>query len=158
MKILKLLWMLMLACMVSFCVAGCTSKDDDDDDETYQTRDYIIGIGKWNAQQVKKSDGTWSDFPFGEGKYFMIEFFDRKGDSSERKFKSWEYIGYTDPSVEPDQYEGTYTVSGRTVTCSVDGQQHLKMIVTSMENRQLAATVTFYKKNVTFDVIMERTW
>ena len=157
MKNFKLLLMLMLACMVSFCVAGCTSKDDDDD-ETYKTRDYIIGIGKWNARHVKKSDGTWTDFPFGEGKSFMIEFFDRKGDSSDRKFKSWEYINTTDPDARADQYEGTYIVSGRTVICSVDGQQHLRMIVTSMEDRQLAATVTFYKQNVTFDVIMERTW
>ena len=148
----------MLACMVSFCVAGCTSKDDDDDDETYQTRDYIIGIGKWDAKLVKKSDGTWSDFPFGEGKRFEIEFFDKKGDNSERKFKSWEYINNTDPDIQADLYEGTYTVSGRTVTCSIDGQPHLTMIVTSMENRQLAATVTFYKNNLTFDVIMERSW
>lgn len=157
MKKIKLLWVLMLACVLGFSVAGCTSKDEDEDGETYVTRDYIIGIGKWSADRVKKADGTWTDFPFGEGKYFMIEFFDKKN-GNDRIFKSWEHINQTDASASAVEYEGVYTVNGRIVTCTVGGQQHLKMVVTSMANNELAATVTFYKQNVTFDVIMTRTW
>ena len=70
--------MLLLACVLCLGVAGCTSRDEDDDNETYHTRDYIIGIGKWNTDRVKKADGNWTDFPFGEGKSFTIEFFDKK--------------------------------------------------------------------------------
>ena len=137
---------------------SCPSKDEDEDNETYRTRDYIIGIGKWNTERVKKSDGSWTDFPFGEGKYFTIEFFDKKNDQGERIFKSWEFIGTTDSNASADEYEGSYTVNGKTVICTVNGKQHLRMIVTSMENRELGATVTFYKQNVTFDTYMTRSW
>ena len=158
MKKTKSFMMLLLACVLCLGVAGCTSRDEDDDNETYHTRDYIIGIGKWNTDRVKKADGNWTDFPFGEGKSFTIEFFDKKNDNGARIFKSWENINHTDPKQSADEYEGSYTVNGKTVICTVDGKQHLRMFITSMENRELGATVTFYKQNVTFDAIMTRSW
>jgi len=157
MKKAKVLWMLLLTCVFSFSVTGCVSKDEDEDNETYKTREYIIGIGKWDTKEVKKTDGSWTDFPFGEGKSFMLEFFDRKNGTS--KFKSWEYIGQTDyQTAKTVDYVGEYTVDKKTVTCTVDGEKHLQFVITEMANNVLGGTVTFYKQNVTFDVRMERTW
>lgn len=156
---MRLFWMLVLGCVLGFCVAGCTSKDDDDDNETYATRDYIIGIGKWSVNKVRKPGGAWSDDYHDGGKYFILEFFDKKNDSNDRKFKSWEYYKKDDSDDYEDvMYEGIYTVDHKTITCTVDGQPHLRFVVTSMENRDLAGTVTFYKENLTFDVVMVRSW
>lgn len=159
MRKINLLWTLLLGCVFCFSVVGCTSKDESEDNETYKTRDYIIGIGKWDAQKVKKADGTWSTNPRDDAKHFVLEFFDKKAGSSDRQFKSWEYIKRADSEdVDEVKYEGVYTVNGRTISCSVNGQQYLRFVVTTMANNELGGTVTFYKDNMTFDVSMTRTW
>ena len=156
---IRALWMLLLACVLCFTITGCTSKDDDDDDESYSTRDYIIGVGKWYSYKVKKADGTWSETPGIDGKEFLLEFFDKKSDSNERKFKSWEYINQTDLNNRKEvRYEGVYTVDKKTINCTVDGKPHLRFVVTKMADNELGGTVTFFKENVTFDVFMKRTW
>ena len=163
MKRLKATGLMLALCVLGFCLLGCTQHDDGDDYETYQTRDYIIGIGKWTTDRVTKSDGTWTDFAFGEGRYFKLEFFDkaREQDRSDntRKFKSWEAIGNTDMDVPDVEYEGTYTVDHSTVMMLVDGKPHMKFVVTKKDEHVLGGTVTFYKhNNLTYDVIMKSSW
>ncbi len=150
---------MILTLMVSFTMTSCASKDSSDDDETYETRQYLIGVGKWHTIRVKTAGGQWSDDPYGQGKTFTIEFFDKKADDGDRKFKSWEYIGQKDPDDKDYvEYEGSYVVDRKTVTCTVNGKTHLRFLVTKMDNRELYGTATFYNENVTFDVVMERTW
>lgn len=108
----KFLWMLMLGCVVGFSLTSCATKDEGEDSETYETRQYIIGIGKWSTQEVKLPDGTWTSDSRTYGKDFVLEFFDKKSGESDRRFKSWEYIPKSTGSYEADEvlYEGVYVV------------------------------------------------
>ena len=158
MKKTRFLWMLLLSCVLGFCVAGCTSRDEDDDDETYNTRDYIIGIGKWSTSKVKVN-GQWYDDARAVAKDLFLEFFDKKADNGDRKFKSWEY--HYKPGTEEvieEEYEGSYVVNGKTVTCSINGQTYLRFVIMTMADNELGGTVTLYKDNMTFEILMKRTW
>lgn len=85
----KLLWMLMLGCVLGFSLTSCASKDEGEDSETYETRQYIIGIGKWSTQEVKLPDGTWTSDSRTYGKDFVLEFFDKKsGETAIPSFSS----------------------------------------------------------------------
>ena len=156
----KLLWMLMLGCVLGFSLTSCASKDEGEDSETYETRQYIIGIGKWNTQEVKLPDGTWTSDSRTYGKDFVLEFFDKKSGESDRRFKSWEYIPKSTGSYEADEvlYEGVYVVNKKTITCTVNGKKYLQFLVTSMADRGLVGNVTFFNDNKSFDVRMQRTW
>ncbi len=153
--------LLLIGCFVGLSMTSCTSRGSDEDDLSYETRSYIIGISQWEAKLVKRADGTWADDPFHEGKQFTINFKDHIDGKASNPcpFETWEFIGQTDiQKREEKHFSGTYSVSNKTVTCTVDGKQHLRFIVTKMEESQLGGTVTFFDDNVTFDVIMEPTW
>lgn len=150
---------LVLGWMFTLCLVSCAVHDSDDDDQTYKTREYIIGIGKWYTDRVKKSDGTWDVDTRTYGRDIRLEFFDRKGGSNERKVEIREYVKRTDSDkVDEIDHVGTYTVNGKTVVCTVDGNQFLRIVITLMEANELGGSFTFVKDNQTFEMVMTRSF
>lgn len=150
MKTKSFLWIMLTAFVLSLSFSGCTARDSDEDDETYATRDYLIGIGKWHTTFVKL-DGEWVN-PYEHNLNFMLEFFNKKDDKW--KVKIWDFFNGGEEVLN----EGTYTVDKNKVEVTVDGSLFMRMDVTMKKDREMGATVTFVKYNKTLDVKMERTW
>ena len=143
------LWLLLAACLFSVAFTGCSSQGDDEDDASFKTREYIVGIGKWSMTQVKGADGTWA---YDEKKNFTLEFFGKYNGVS--KVKIWENFDGNGEQL----HEGTYTVDGNVVNCEVNNQQFMRFDITLQQSNELGGKVTFYQKNLSFEVKMDRTW
>ncbi len=149
-------WLFITACILSMSFTSC-DKLDGEDDETYKTRKYIIGIGKWQSVKVKTYDGKWSTDPYGQGKSFTLEFFDQYNGTS--KVKIWESFGITDIKLyERRQYEGTYVVKGNIVVATVNGQEFMRLQIKEQANNILSGYFNFPTFNLAFEAEMERTW
>ncbi len=150
------MWLLLAACILSVSMTSC-DKLDGEDDSSYNTRTYLIGVGKWRADKVKTDDGSWSDNPYAQGKSFTLEFFNQYSGVS--KVKIWESFGITDPNNSTKNlHEGTYVVKGTTAIASVDGKEFMRLVVTDQTGGNLKGIFTFPTLNQNFEAEMVRTW
>jgi len=149
-------WLLLAACILSVNMTSC-NKLDGEDDTTYETRTYLIGVGKWRVDKVKTDDGSWSNDPFGLGKSFNLEFFNQYSGVS--KVKIWESFGITDTKNSTSHlHEGTYVVNGTTAIATVDGKEFMRLVVTDQTGGVLKGIFSFPTFNLNFEAEMVRTF
>ena len=118
----KLTIMMLLAAFFTLCVTSC-SKDDDDSFAYPMEQLY----GKWKAVEIKV-DGRWYDvtkYPYT--RFGMDITFYENG-----KFYGSGYLG---------NGSGTYTVSGKTITTYVNGEEYAVYTVNSLNGNEADLTL-----------------
>ena len=164
-KIFMALAALLMVCGLATVTSSCDDKDDNETNSEWNLRNSINGVG-WSTSSVMVN-GSWvndSDPAF----FANALHFDIKFSASNRNFKCSKYYykkGANEGEYEADEaYQETYaysdntayTIKGKVVEGTVDGNPYFKMEVLENPSSTLHCKITFYKENKTFEISMVR--
>ena len=149
MKAMKTIWMILLGCIISTGLAGCSDAEEGEKWGEWEIRNAISGAEK-RILTIENEKGEWVD-AIGEG----IIYFSVKFSASPHTFASEKFY-YKDGEADETTRENysaenntAYSVKDKVVECTVDGKPYFRMTVIKV-GYNIECQIYFYKEDRTF--------
>ena len=149
MKAMKTIWMILLGCIISTGLAGCSDAEEGEKWGEWEIRNAISGAEK-RILTIENEKGEWVD-AIGEG----IIYFSVKFSASPHTFASEKFY-YKDGEADEttrEKYSAenntAYTIKDKVVECTVDGKPYFRMTVIKV-GYNIECQIYFYEEDRTF--------
>ena len=169
-NLIKSVWALLLACIVSMGMTSCADAEDGESWGDWEFRN-AINCGKlteWSLNKVKEANGEWGDPYRADVPLFRVQFF-----ASDHNFHStkgsWIWVKDNEGNGEwradeaaMEEYKPAdntaFTVDSKTLTieATVDGAKYFRIVLDKQPTSVMEGKLHFYKENKTYEVQLIR--